>query len=166
MSIVTKSGTNTFTGEVFEFFRNQAMNRLDKFAQAGVDAGTSEKPKYSRNQWGGALGGPIVRNKLHFFGTYERTDEHNYFTVNALPQFYSAFNGSYRGGFAQNLEMFRFDYPRSSTATAAAARRRASPRATSSFRATRAPARTRGSSTATWSTRSTGSGRARPTRPA
>ena len=39
MSIVTKSGTNTFTGEAFEFFRNQAMNRLDKFAQAAVDAG-------------------------------------------------------------------------------------------------------------------------------
>ena len=110
VSIVTKSGTNTFSGEAFEFFRNQAMNRLDKFAQAGVDAGTSEKPKYSRNQWGGALGGPIIKNKLHFFGTYERTDEHAYFTVSALPQFYSAFNGTYRGGFTQNLEMFRFDY--------------------------------------------------------
>jgi hypothetical protein len=70
----------------------------------------ARKPKYSRNQWGGALGGPILRNKLHFFGTYERTDEHAYFTVNALPQFYSAFNGSYRGGFGQNLEMFRLDY--------------------------------------------------------
>jgi len=110
VSIVTKSGTNTFTGEAFEFFRNQAMNRLDKFAQAGVDAGTSQKPKYSRNQWGGALGGPILKNKFHFFGTYERTDEHAYFTVNALPQFYSAFNGTYRGGFGQNLEMFRLDY--------------------------------------------------------
>ena len=87
----------------------QAMNRLDKFAQAAVDAG-GNKPKYSRNQWGGALGGPIVRNKLHFFGTYERTDEHAYFTVSALPQFYSAFNGVFRGGFGQNLEMFRLDY--------------------------------------------------------
>ena len=47
VSIVTKSGTNVFTGEAFEFFRNQAMNRLDKFAQAAVDAGTSSKPKYS-----------------------------------------------------------------------------------------------------------------------
>ena len=110
VSIVTKSGTNTFTGEAFEFFRNQAMNRLDKFAQAALDSGTGDKPKYSRNQWGGALGGPIIHNKLHFFGTYERTDEHAYFTVSALPQFYSAFNGAYRGGFAQNLEMFRVDY--------------------------------------------------------
>src|SRR5262245_35530505 len=110
VSIVTKSGTNTFTGEAFEFFRNQAMNRLDKFAQAGVDAGTSEKPKYSRNQWGGALGGPILRNKLHFFGTYERTDEHQYFTVNAPSQFYGWANGSFRGGFGQDLEMFRLDY--------------------------------------------------------
>jgi len=110
VSIVTKSGTNTFTGEAFEFFRNQAMNRLDKFAQAAVDAGQGEKPKYSRNQWGGALGGPIVKNKLHFFGTYERTDEHAFGTVNAPPQFYGALNGTYLGGFAQNLEMFRVDY--------------------------------------------------------
>jgi len=110
VSIVTKSGTNTFTGEAFEFFRNQTMNRLDKFAQAAVDAGQGDKPKYSRNQWGGALGGPIIKNKLHFFGTYERTDEHAYFTVNALPQFYGSFNGAYRGGFGQNLEMFRVDY--------------------------------------------------------
>jgi len=109
VSIVTKSGTNSFSGEGFEFFRNQAMNRLDTFAQAAVDAGGT-KPKYSRNQWGGALGGPIIKNKLHFFGTYERTDEHAYFTVSALPQFYSAFNGVYRGGFAQNLELFRVDY--------------------------------------------------------
>jgi len=109
VSIVTKSGTNTFTGEAFEFFRNQAMNRLDKFAQAAVDAGGT-KPKYSRNQWGGALGGPIIKNKLHFFGTYERTDEHAYFTVSALPQYYAAFNGVYRGGFGQNLELFRVDY--------------------------------------------------------
>ena len=107
--IVTKSGTNSFTGEAFEFFRNQAMNRLDKFAQAAVDAGGT-KPKYSRNQWGGALGGPVIKNKLHFFGTYERTDEHAYFTVSALPQFYGSFNGVYRGGFAQNLELFRVDY--------------------------------------------------------
>ena len=57
---MTKSGTNSFSGEVFEFFRNQAMNRLDTFAQAAVDAGGA-KPKYSRNQWGGALGGPIVK---------------------------------------------------------------------------------------------------------
>jgi hypothetical protein len=110
VSIVTKSGTNTFTGEAFEFFRNQTMNRLDRFAQAAVDAGQGDKPKYSRNQWGGALGGPIIKNKLHFFGTYERTDEHAYFTVNALPQFYGSFNGAYRGGFGQNLEMFRVDY--------------------------------------------------------
>jgi hypothetical protein len=85
------------------------MNRLDKFAQAAVDAGGT-KPKYSRNSGAARWAVPIIKNKLHFFGTYERTDEHAYFTVSALPQFYSAFNGVYRGGFAQNLEMFRFDY--------------------------------------------------------
>jgi hypothetical protein len=110
VSIVTKSGTNNFTGEAFEFFRNQKMNRLDKFAQAAVDAGQGQNPKYNRNQWGGALGGPIIKNKLHFFGTYERTDEHAFFTVSAPAQFYGWANGAYRGGFAQNLEMGRVDY--------------------------------------------------------
>jgi carboxypeptidase family protein len=110
MSVVTKSGTNAFTGEAFEFFRNQKMNRLDRFAQAAVDAGQGEKPKYSRDQFGGALGGPIVKNRLHFFATFEHTEERAFFTVAAPAQFYSAFNGSYRGGFTQNLSFVRGDY--------------------------------------------------------
>ena len=110
MSVVTKSGTNAFTGEVFEFFRNQAMNRLDKFAQQAVDAGVGAKPKYSRDQFGGAIGGPIIKNRWHFFGTYEHTEERAFFTVSAPAQYYSAFNGSYRGGFTQNLEFVRTDF--------------------------------------------------------
>ncbi len=114
MSVVTKSGTNAFTGEGFEFFRNQKMNRLDKFAQAAVNAGQGEKPKYSRDQFGGALGGPIIKNRLHFFGTFEHTEERAFFTVAAPAQFYSTFNGSYRGGFSQNLEFIRGDFQLSS----------------------------------------------------
>ena len=110
MSVVTKSGTNSFTGEAFEFFRNQKMNRLDKFAQAAVDAGQGEKPKYSRDQFGGAIGGPIIKNRLHFFGTFEHTEERAFFTVNAPAQYYASFNGSYRGGFTQNLSFVRTDF--------------------------------------------------------
>jgi hypothetical protein len=110
MSVVTKSGTNSFTGEAFEFFRNQKMNRLDRFAQAAVDAGQGEKPKYSRDQFGGAIGGPIIKNRLHFFGTFEHTEERAFFTVNAPAQYYASFNGSYRGGFTQNLSFVRTDF--------------------------------------------------------
>ena len=77
-----------------------------------MDAGRGRRRSYSRNQWGGALGVPIVRNKLHFFGTYERTDEHAYFTVSALPQFYSALQRrAIAAGSRRTSEMFRARLP-------------------------------------------------------
>ena len=110
ISIVTKSGTNLFSGDAFEFYRNQNLNRVDEFAQAAADAGQGQIPKYNRSQFGGTLGGPIIKNKLHFFGTFEHTAEHAYFTVNAPAQFYGSFNGAYLGGSTQNLEFIRGDY--------------------------------------------------------
>ena len=59
VNAVTKSGTNEFHGDVFEFIRNGAVNARYTFATA-VDA-------LKRNQFGGTLGGPIVKNKLFFF---------------------------------------------------------------------------------------------------
>jgi len=104
ISIVTKSGTNLFSGDAFEFYRNQNLNRVDKFAQAAVDAGTGQAPKYNRSQFGATLGGPIIKNKFHFFGSYEHSAEHAYFTVTAPQQFYGSFNGAFLGGSTQNLE--------------------------------------------------------------
>src|SRR5204863_8951070 len=74
VSIATKSGTNELHGDAFEFFRNQKMNRNDIFTQQQVDAGRAD-PRYKRDQFGFALGGPIIKNKLHYFGTVERTRE-------------------------------------------------------------------------------------------
>ena len=67
--MVTKSGTNALHGDVFEFLRNGAMNSRNFFAA------TSDKLK--RNQFGGSLGGPIVKDKLFFFGTYQGTQIRN-----------------------------------------------------------------------------------------
>ena len=65
--MVTPSGTNTFRGSVFEFNRDSKFSANQFFNNSsGV-----EKPALSRNQFGGRLGGPIVRNKLFFFGNYE-----------------------------------------------------------------------------------------------
>lgn len=67
VNVVTKSGTNDFHGSAFEFFRNYAMNAKNYFAK------TTDGLK--RNQFGGALGGPILHNKLFFFGAYQGTRE-------------------------------------------------------------------------------------------
>jgi Carboxypeptidase regulatory-like domain len=62
---VTKSGSNAFHGDLFEFFRNADLNPRDAFA-AGSDG-------LKRNQFGGVLGGPIKKDKLFFFLGYEGT---------------------------------------------------------------------------------------------
>jgi len=68
MNIITKSGTNTFHGEAYEFFRNDALDALDFFE-------TSKQP-LRLNQFGGNLGGPLIKNKLFFFVNYEGDRTH------------------------------------------------------------------------------------------
>ena len=67
VSVVTKSGTNAFHGTGFEFVRNEVFNARNAYA--------TERDSLKRNQLGGTLGGPIVRNRLFFFGGYQRTFE-------------------------------------------------------------------------------------------
>jgi len=62
---VTRSGSNTFHGDLFEFFRNSDLNARDFFA-AGSD-------NLKRNQFGGTMGGPIAKDKLFFFLGYQGT---------------------------------------------------------------------------------------------
>ncbi|MBL8176869.1 MAG: carboxypeptidase regulatory-like domain-containing protein [Bryobacterales bacterium] len=64
---ITKSGTNEFHGEVYEYFRNDKLNARDVFDRSG------SAPITRHNQFGGVLGGPIVRNKTHFFLSSEIT---------------------------------------------------------------------------------------------
>src|SRR5262245_27525261 len=65
VSAVVKSGTNTFHGDVFEFFRNGVMNARNATA--------ARRDTLKRNQYGATLGGPIMQNKLFFFGGYQGT---------------------------------------------------------------------------------------------
>jgi hypothetical protein len=73
VNIVTKSGTNQFHGTAFEFFRNTALDANSFFQNASG----APKPTFRQNQYGGTLGGPVVRNKLLFFVSYEGTDQAN-----------------------------------------------------------------------------------------
>jgi len=72
VNAVTKSGTNRFSGNVFEFLRDKQFNATNPFALVGTD-GKRKDDGLRRNQFGGTVGGPIVRNKLFFFGAYQGT---------------------------------------------------------------------------------------------
>ena len=69
VSVSTKSGTNTFHGTGYEYFRNDSMDSIDYFSQR---AGASV-PKNNQNQYGGNLGGPVVKDRGFFFTDYEGT---------------------------------------------------------------------------------------------
>src|ERR1700676_3210327 len=82
--VIGKSGSNQFHGSLFEFFRNEALNARNLFAQPGP------KPEFRRNQYGLTAGGPIQTNKTFFFvdwqGTRLRTGITRFSTVPTLAQ--------------------------------------------------------------------------------
>jgi hypothetical protein len=67
VSVVTKSGTNALHGTAFEYLRNDVLDANDWFA----DNKDLRKPELRQNDFGGVLGGPIIKDKLFFFGSYE-----------------------------------------------------------------------------------------------
>src|SRR5882672_7804778 len=72
VNAVTKSGTNRFSGNAFEFLRHHRFNATSPFAAIGPD-GKHLDDGLKRSQFGGTLGGPIVKEKLFFFGAYQGT---------------------------------------------------------------------------------------------
>jgi hypothetical protein len=72
VNAVTKSGTNRYSGVGFEFVRDKRFNAKSPFAAIGPD-GKRKDDGLRRNQFGGTLGGPIVKDKLFFFGAYQGT---------------------------------------------------------------------------------------------
>ncbi len=64
-----KSGTNSFHGSVYEYFRNRKLNALDN---SFVLQGFTSNPRFDSNRYGGTFGGPILKSKLFFFTNFER----------------------------------------------------------------------------------------------
>jgi Carboxypeptidase regulatory-like domain/TonB-dependent Receptor Plug Domain len=73
VDLVTKTGTNNFHGNVFEFWRNDVLNANDFF----LNEDSVPRPELKQNQFGGTLGGPIVKDKLLFFSPYQGTRQIN-----------------------------------------------------------------------------------------
>ena len=69
ISAVTKSGTNTFTGSVFDYYRSDAL------ASSYDIRGVKRNQQFATNQYGFSIGGPIIKDKLHFFAALDRQQE-------------------------------------------------------------------------------------------
>jgi hypothetical protein len=74
VNVITKSGTNNFHGSLFEFFRNEDLNATSFFENS---LGGGKQQVLKQNQFGGTFGGPIKKDKLFFFGSYQGTRQRN-----------------------------------------------------------------------------------------
>ncbi len=87
VSLVTKSGTNSWKGNLFEYHRNTYFTANDFFNNRTIDPATGKeipRPTLLRNNFGGSLGGPIVKDRLFFFYNYEQRRDARQGTVNRL----------------------------------------------------------------------------------
>ena len=78
VNLVTRSGTDQFRGEAYEFFRDDALDARNFF-----EFTTPDPHPFERNQFGGTFGGPIVRSRTFFFATYEGLRQRQGIDMNA-----------------------------------------------------------------------------------
>jgi hypothetical protein len=96
VSVVTRGGTNAISGEAYEYFRNNSMQRMDPLTAADLKARGLPEFETSRHQFGGAVGGPIIRDRMHFFVAAEQTSEDEPYRIQTGR---SDFYGKYEGVF-------------------------------------------------------------------
>ena len=77
ISVITKSGTNAYHGTIFEFLRNDFLNANDFFLKRT----NQRQPELKQNQFGFAVGGPVRKDKVLFFGSYQGTRQINGFAA-------------------------------------------------------------------------------------
>jgi hypothetical protein len=87
VNLATRSGTNDYHGELFEFFRNNDLDARNFFNAAHTTSGAAlPQAPFKRNEFGADFGGPIMKNKLFIFLAYESIRQHQQLTVtSAVP---------------------------------------------------------------------------------
>jgi len=105
LKVVTKSGTNQFHGSAFELFRDKSLNSQTTTEQ------NNEQPKgdYRRHQFGASLGGPIIKDKTHFFAAFERTNQDTTQSVSTLGLFPDK-DGVYDTPYTENLAVAKLTH--------------------------------------------------------
>jgi hypothetical protein len=104
LKVVTKSGTNELKGSVFEYFRDKSFNSLTETERRTAAANEVEpvKGEYRKHQFGGSLGGPIVKDKTHFFLSGERVQQDTQQAV-STSGLYPDKDGTFDVPFRENL---------------------------------------------------------------
>jgi hypothetical protein len=77
INVVTRSGSNAYRGAGYFYHRDENIAAYPSLSRSPL----TDKPEFSRRQEGFVLGGPIKKDKVHFFGSYERTDQHGVYIV-------------------------------------------------------------------------------------
>jgi hypothetical protein len=99
---VTRAGSNDFHGELFYLIRDRRFG-ADLPHPAGLTA------PYQRNQFGGRLGGGIVKDRLFFFADYERTKQDSFVPIQYAAPFQN-FSGGFNSPFRENMPLARLDW--------------------------------------------------------
>ena len=106
VSTVTRSGTNRYSGEALEYLKDRNLNAITR-DQERVGA---SKPPYRRYQHGFGMGGPIIQDRMHFYGAVELLTEEKSFAVNTgQPQFYSGLHGTFPTNYLRRKFFGRVD---------------------------------------------------------
>ena len=127
ITAITKSGANRYSGDLFGFYQdrrlvqNEGIRNIDGILTKIDDLETvgSPKPTFERWQWGASLGGPIIRDRLQFFGSYEENRQDRDGTVivgtvtgapQALVDRLRAFEGTFTSPFREKLLFGKLSY--------------------------------------------------------
>ena len=96
VTFATKSGTNLWSGEVFEFFRDKSLNTMNKFEKDGTTPAAPRSRTSAGTSSAGRSAARSCRIELHFFAAAERTKTNQFTTVTTgRPEFYSSLEGTF-----------------------------------------------------------------------
>jgi Carboxypeptidase regulatory-like domain/TonB-dependent Receptor Plug Domain len=127
ITATTKSGGNTWQGNAFFSYQNKGLVALDSIQKAQQKAGGFKEPDYTRYLAGFSAGGPIIRDRLHFFGSYEGNYQNRDNTVNFQPPTgfpaldtvnLQQYNGNFLSPFRETLVFGKLTYAVSPKSTA------------------------------------------------